>query len=112
MVKFAEMEHFKLMMKLNVVIVGLWLCYICGIYAFPSSSVLWARVSRSYNANQTGIYGVKGNASDLYMPGARCEAVGWYDAVRQEFWLFGGIGFSNDNTTRTFTYPMAPQSCD
>jgi len=23
-------------------------------------------------------------------PGARMDAVGWYDSLREEFWLFGG----------------------
>ena len=39
-----------------------------------------------------GIYGEKGISSSFNHPGARYGAVGWYDSVRQEYWLFGGHG--------------------
>ena len=45
--------------------------------------------------NQFGVYGEKGNASADHYPGARSYAVGWYDSLRQEFWLFGGSGFAD-----------------
>ena len=42
--------------------------------------------------NNTGVYGEKGKASPNNHPGARREAVGLYDSLREEFWLFGGNG--------------------
>ena len=39
-----------------------------------------------------GIYGEQGIPSSFNHPGARFGAVGWYDSVRQEYWLFGGRG--------------------
>jgi len=44
-----------------------------------------------------GVYGEKGNASPDNYPGARQGAVGWYDSLRQEFWLFGGLGCGFNN---------------
>ena len=53
----------------------------------------WTWISGNDTANQIGVYGEKGKASTDYLPGARSGAVGWYDSLRQEFWLFGGYGY-------------------
>ena len=57
----------------------------------------WTWVSGSSTTKHPGNYGVKGNASTEYWPSARQCAVGWYDSVKQEFWLFGGYGVDSEN---------------
>ena len=47
-------------------------------------------MSGDMSSNQTGIYGQKGVAAASNVPGARRNAIGWYDSLREEFWLFGG----------------------
>jgi len=60
----------------------------------------WTWISGSNTRDQPGFYGEKGIASVNNFPGARTDAVGWYDSLREEFWLFGGIGYGahNDNS--------------
>ena len=58
----------------------------------------WTRVSGSSTINAIGVYEVKGSPSTNNHPGARYYAAGWYDSVRQEFWLFGGQGNANTST--------------
>ena len=55
----------------------------------------WTWISGSNTINQLGVYGTKGNASIENVPGSRFGAVGWFDSVKQELWLFGGYGNSN-----------------
>ena len=38
-----------------------------------------------------GKYGEKGKESVENYPGARADAVAFYDSFTQEFWLFGGV---------------------
>ena len=60
----------------------------------------WTWISGTDIPNQPGIYGEKGNTSTENVPGARYGAVGWYDSLRQEFWLFGGFGYAiNESVT-------------
>ena len=59
----------------------------------------WTWMGGSNAIEQPGIYGEKGNASIENVPGARREAVGWYDSSSQEFWLLGGLGFGNESNT-------------
>jgi len=59
----------------------------------------WTWISGSKDTDQSGIYGEKGNANRENIPGARYSAVGWYDSVRRELWLFGGHGFGNSNSS-------------
>jgi len=47
-------------------------------------------MSGSNTPDQPGVYGEKGIPDTSNTPGARYDAVGWYDNLRQEFWLFGG----------------------
>ena len=53
----------------------------------------WTWMSGSETTNQPGVYGEKGISSAANVPGARASAVGGYDSLRQEFWLFGGYGY-------------------
>ena len=55
----------------------------------------WTWMSCSNTRDQQGIFGEKGKASDNNCPGARNEAVGWYDSSTEEFWLFGGFGLGS-----------------
>jgi len=58
----------------------------------------WTWISGSNTPNERGVYGEKGNASIENVPGAREGAVGWYDDLREEFWLFGGVGCASNST--------------
>ena len=55
----------------------------------------WTWMSGSNTFNQPGVYGEKGISSPTNHPGSRSGAVGWYDDLRQVFWLFGGYGYGN-----------------
>jgi len=55
----------------------------------------WTWISGSKTTNNIGIYGEKGVPNSVNRPGSREGAVGWFDSLRQEFWLFGGYGFSS-----------------
>ena len=55
----------------------------------------WTWIAGSNTVNQPGVYGEKGISSPTNHPGSRNGAVGWYDNLRQELWLFGGIGYGN-----------------
>ena len=57
----------------------------------------WTWIAGSDTTNQPGVYGEKGNASHVNIPGAREGAVGWVDSLRQELWLFGGYGYGNSS---------------
>ena len=59
----------------------------------------WTWISGNDTINQPGVYGSKGIASTDNYPGARQYAVGCYDSVGKEFWLFSGFGFGNTSTT-------------
>ena len=51
----------------------------------------WTWISGSNITDQLGVYGEKGIPNIGNIPGARFYAFGYYDSVRQEFWLFGGV---------------------
>ena len=59
----------------------------------------WTWISGSETVDQPGIYGEKGSASTENVPGAREGALGWYNSVRKEFWLFGGYGIDNTSSS-------------
>jgi len=61
----------------------------------------WTWISGSDTIDALGIYGSKGNASAENVPGSRYGAVGWYDRLRQEFWVFGGYGISANSLQGT-----------
>ena len=58
----------------------------------------WTWISGSDSIDQPGVYGEKGNASSENVPGSRGGAVGWYDSLKQELWLFGGYGYHDHNS--------------
>ena len=65
------------------------------LWRYRINDSTWTWISGSDSIDQPGVYGEKGNASSENVPGARYGAVGWYDSLRQEFWLFGGFGYTN-----------------
>ena len=54
----------------------------------------WVWVSGSDSLSLAGIYGTKGQADPLNMPGARYAALSWFDS-QGRFWLFGGSGIGS-----------------
>jgi uncharacterized membrane protein len=56
------------------------------------SSGQWTWVGGPNVANQSGVYGTKGQASSSNIPGARQHAFTWVDKSGN-FWLFGGAGY-------------------
>ena len=58
----------------------------------------WTWISGSDTVYQRGVYGEKGISNTTNVPGSRSGAVGWFDSVREEFWLFGGYGYGSDLT--------------
>jgi len=70
----------------------------------------WTWISGSNILNQPGVYGEKGIASTGNHPGARYGAVGWYDSLKEEFWLFGGSGYSNSTSGAWFVWIIGQQT--
>ena len=54
--------------------------------------VAWTVMSKSATLYDPGVYGQKGIPSSSSTPGVRYGAVGGYDNLRKEYWLFGGHG--------------------
>ena len=61
----------------------------------------WTWISGSNTSDQAGVYGEKGVPNIANVPGARYDAVGWYDSLKQEFWMFGGFGYGNTTNSGT-----------
>jgi len=72
------------------------------LWRYRVNDSTWTWIAGSNTINQQGVYGEKGNASTTNIPGSRREAVGWYDSLRQEFWLFGGYGYSNNTVGMSY----------
>ncbi len=60
-------------------------------WKFDPSVSEWTWISGSDSPVQAGIYGTKGLADPLNIPGARYSALSWFDS-QGRFWLFGGAG--------------------
>ena len=54
----------------------------------------WTWVSGSNIINQPGVYGTKGVADPLNIPGARDASISWIDGGGS-LWLFGGAGYDS-----------------
>ena len=65
------------------------------LWEFNTATKQWTWVGGSSTANQPGVYGTLGVASEGNVPGARDTAVGWTDSSGI-FWLYGGSGAPND----------------
>jgi len=68
---------------------------IYDLWRYRMNDSTW--ISGSDTINQPGIYGEKGIANTVNVPGGRYGATGWYDSLRQEFWVFGGDGYGNSS---------------
>jgi len=66
------------------------------LWRYRINDSTWTWVSGSNTTNHPGVYGDKGKSSTDYVPGSREVAIGSYDSLRQEFWLFGGHGYDYD----------------
>jgi N-acetylneuraminic acid mutarotase len=64
------------------------------LWKYDPAILEWTWVSGSSSANQLGIYGTKGAADPLNVPGARQWAAAWLDPSGQ-LWLFGGEGYDS-----------------
>jgi len=64
------------------------------LWKYDPTSNEWTWISGSNTLFQAGIYGTKGTADPLNVPGARDSAVSWLDASGQ-LWLFGGSGYDS-----------------
>ena len=60
------------------------------LWRYRINDSTWTWVSGSNTINHPGVYGEKGIPNTNNMPRARSRPLGWYDSLRQEFWLFGG----------------------
>mgnify|MGYP007125577593 CR=1 FL=1 len=66
----------------------------------------WTWLAGGNIPNQHGNYGEKGVSHTSISPGGRAYAFGWFDSLRQEFWLFGGTGIGSDPITGTLVCEM------
>ena len=76
--------------SLNLVIDGT----LNDLWRYRINDSTWTWMGGSSIINQQGVYGDIGIASSENVPGSRWGAVGWYDSLREEFWLFGGVAGS------------------
>jgi len=70
-----------------------WVGQLNDLWKFDLNSLEWTWVAGSSSLAQRGpgIYGTKGTADPLNIPGGRYAAVSWFDS-QGRFWLFGGAG--------------------
>jgi hypothetical protein len=61
----------------------------------------WVSGGNTNKANQSGNYGTQGTPAASNIPGGRQEAVGWYDSVNGNLWLFGGEGMDDGTQSKT-----------
>ena len=66
----------------------------------------WSCVICDFTVDQPGRYSGKGISEGKIMPGARSDAVAWYDDKAHELWLFGGDGIGSK-----FSGMIAPCLC-
>jgi N-acetylneuraminic acid mutarotase len=60
------------------------------LWKFDGTS--WTWISGNSDSNQPGVYGTKGVAAPVNVPGGREAAVSWTDSG-EGMWLFGGYGY-------------------
>jgi len=73
--------------------------YLNDLWRYRINESMWSWIDGSYETSQPGVYGTKGNASTGNYPGARSGAVALYDSLREEVWLFGGVGYTNASSS-------------
>ena len=70
----------------------------------PSLEPAWTWLGGNNVKFDPPIYGEKGIPNSENVPGVRYGATGWYDSDNQQFWLFGGYGFSGGDVYKLGTY--------
>jgi hypothetical protein len=65
------------------------------LWRYQISDSTWTWISGGNTRYRLGIYGEKGKASLMNIPGVREDANIWYESTREEIWLFGGTGYSD-----------------
>jgi N-acetylneuraminic acid mutarotase len=72
------------------------------LWRFDPQTLEWTWVAGSDFGDGLGVYGTKGQADPLNVPGARSQGVSWID-LQGRLWLFGGLGWTasfEDNVVR------------
>jgi N-acetylneuraminic acid mutarotase len=64
------------------------------LWRYSPASGQWTWVGGSKTANAAGVYGTRGAAAAVNVPGARRLSVSWIDSAGN-VWLFGGFGFDS-----------------
>jgi N-acetylneuraminic acid mutarotase len=67
------------------------------LWRYDAAAGTWTWIAGSDSANEHGLYGDRGVASPLNVPGARSGAASWRD-VAGRLWLFGGHGYDGNGT--------------
>jgi len=71
--------------------------YLNDLWRYRVNDSTWTWISGNKTTGSEGYYGDKGIPSVGNAPGARNQAVGCYDSLRKEFWLFGGANPDGEN---------------
>ena len=66
------------------------------LWRYRISDSTWTWVSGLEFVNQPGHYGYQGVPDINNYPGSRRFAVGGFDSVNKELWLYGGEGYATD----------------
>ena len=66
------------------------------LWKYQLNDSTWTWMGGGNAGTLLGIYGEKSVPNTTNVPGARWDAVGEYDSLRGEFWLFGGYGYGSD----------------
>ena len=67
------------------------------LWEFNPTSKTWTWMSGSNTVNESGVYGVLGNAAASNTPGGRGNTVSWTDSSGN-LWLFGGLGYGSNRS--------------
>jgi N-acetylneuraminic acid mutarotase len=63
------------------------------LWKFDPASREWTWMGGTSDINQAGLYGTKGGAGLMNLPGGRSGSVVWKNAAQGELWLLGGDGW-------------------
>ncbi len=67
------------------------------LWRFDLDTEEWTWISGSDSRDENGTYGTLGESDPANVPGARADAVSWYDGDGN-LWLFGGFGYDNSES--------------
>lgn len=94
-------NHDKLYLFGGQTVLGLGLSCACmsDLWLYRPSQGTWEYVKGRKMPMQKGVYGQKGVAGNLSLPGCREEALSWTDH-KGHLWLFGGRGCGAHNSSK------------